>query len=157
VILLSNIQFSYCWIASVVLWLACSHRVCPVMCWRSALDWTNTLSWICIVLAHWNNSPCVDMSLHSDTLFWFRANLFLIFLQQLFWFPETSSSSEKQATGPGLWTDSPYSISWKVYIPIPRSCRNVFVSAEKIINDYLQQYLNKTGKTVVKSAPNSMK
>ena len=28
---------------------------------------------IFIVLAHWNNSPLVDMSLHSDTLFWFRA------------------------------------------------------------------------------------
>jgi hypothetical protein len=26
---------------------------------------------------------------------------------QLFWFPETSSSSEKQATGPGLLKDSP--------------------------------------------------
>ena len=25
-------------------------------------------SWIFIVLAHWNNSPLVDMSLHSDTL-----------------------------------------------------------------------------------------
>jgi hypothetical protein len=24
-----------------------------------------------IVLAHWNNSPQVDMSLHSDTLSWF--------------------------------------------------------------------------------------
>jgi hypothetical protein len=29
----------------------------------------------------------------------------------IFWFPETSSSSEKQATGPGLLKDSPYSIS----------------------------------------------
>ena len=27
-----------------------------------------------IVLAHWNNSVRVDMSLHSDTLLWFRAN-----------------------------------------------------------------------------------
>jgi hypothetical protein len=35
----------------------------------SALFSTNTLSWICIVLAHWNNSPRVKMSLHSDTLF----------------------------------------------------------------------------------------
>ena len=25
-------------------------------------------------LAHWNNSPRIDMSRHSDTLFWFRAN-----------------------------------------------------------------------------------
>jgi hypothetical protein len=29
---------------------------------------------------------------------------------QLFWFPETSSLSEKEATGPGLWKYSPYSI-----------------------------------------------
>jgi hypothetical protein len=25
---------------------------------------------IFLVLAHWNNSPRVDMSLHSDTLYW---------------------------------------------------------------------------------------
>jgi hypothetical protein len=31
-----------------------------------------------IVLAHWNNNLQVDMSLNSDTLFWFRANLFLL-------------------------------------------------------------------------------
>ena len=36
------------------------------------------LSWIVIVLAHWNNSPRVDMMLHSDTLFWFRANQSLL-------------------------------------------------------------------------------
>ena len=29
-----------------------------------ALYKTNTLSWIIIVLAHWNNSPRLDMSLH---------------------------------------------------------------------------------------------
>ena len=33
-----------------------------------------------IVLAHWNNSPRVDMSLHSDTSFWFRVNKSLLFL-----------------------------------------------------------------------------
>ena len=31
-------------------------------------------SWIFIVLAHWNNSLWIDMSTHSDTLFWFWAN-----------------------------------------------------------------------------------
>jgi hypothetical protein len=31
-------------------------------------------SWIFTVLDHWNDSPRVDMSLHSDTLSWFRAN-----------------------------------------------------------------------------------
>jgi hypothetical protein len=32
---------------------------------------------VSIVLAHWNNSPRVDISLHSDKLFWFRANIAL--------------------------------------------------------------------------------
>jgi hypothetical protein len=36
--------------------------------------------WIFIVLAHWYNSPRVDMSLHSDTLFWFRASQSFLFL-----------------------------------------------------------------------------
>jgi hypothetical protein len=50
------------------------------MMMSSALYKTNTLSWIFIVLAHWNNSLRVDMSLHLDTLFWFRANQSLLFL-----------------------------------------------------------------------------
>ena len=33
-----------------------------------------------ILLAHWNNSPWVDMSLHTDTLFLFRANQSLLLL-----------------------------------------------------------------------------
>ena len=32
------------------------------------------------MLAHWNNSPRIDMSPHSDTLAWFRANQSLFFL-----------------------------------------------------------------------------
>ena len=39
---------------------------------------TNTPSWILIVLVHPNNNPRVDMSLHSDTLFWFRDNQSLV-------------------------------------------------------------------------------
>jgi hypothetical protein len=50
------------------------------MIMRSALYYTNTLSSIFIVLAHWNNSPRVDMSPHSDTLSRFRANQSLLFL-----------------------------------------------------------------------------
>ena len=45
----------------------------------SALYKTNTLSQICIVLAHWNNSPRVDMFPHSNTLSWLRANQSLLF------------------------------------------------------------------------------
>jgi hypothetical protein len=41
-----------------------------------------------IVLAHWNNSLRVDMSLHSDTLFWFWANQSLLFLLNAAWLVE---------------------------------------------------------------------
>ena len=45
----------------------------------SALFQINKLSWIYIVLAHWNNRPQIDMSLHSDTLlFWFHYYCYLI-------------------------------------------------------------------------------
>ena len=47
---------------------------------RSALYLNNTLSWIFIVLAHWNNSQRIDMSSHSDTSSWFRDNQSLLFL-----------------------------------------------------------------------------
>jgi hypothetical protein len=48
---------------------------------RSTLYWTNTLSWIFIMLAQWNNSPGIDICLpHSDTLSWFRATQSLLFL-----------------------------------------------------------------------------
>jgi len=50
------------------------------MMMRSALYQTNTLSWIFIVLAHWNNSPLIDMLPHSDTLSWIRANQSVISL-----------------------------------------------------------------------------
>jgi hypothetical protein len=35
---------------------------------RSALNYTNMHNWIFIVLAHCNDSPRVDISLHSDAL-----------------------------------------------------------------------------------------
>jgi len=51
------------------------------MMMRFALYKINTLSCIFIVLAHWNNSPQIDISTHSDTLSWFRVNqLSLLFL-----------------------------------------------------------------------------
>jgi hypothetical protein len=40
----------------------------------------NTISWIFIVLDRWNDSPRIDMLLHSDILFRFRANQSLLFL-----------------------------------------------------------------------------
>ena len=40
----------------------------------SALYLTNRLCWIFIVLAHWHNSPRVDISPHSDTIPCFQTN-----------------------------------------------------------------------------------
>jgi len=52
-----------------------------MMMMMSGLFWTNTLScMLIIVLAHWNNSPRVDMLLQSDILFWFQANQSLLLL-----------------------------------------------------------------------------
>ena len=45
---------------------------------RFVLDQHDELD--CIVLAHWNVSPWVDMSLHLYTLFWFRAKQLLFLL-----------------------------------------------------------------------------
>ena len=39
-------------------------------------------------LAHWNNSPPLDMSLHLDTLFWFRSNQSLLLLLNAAWLAE---------------------------------------------------------------------
>ena len=58
------------------------------MMMRSSLFYTYTLSWIFIVLAHWNNSLRVDMSLHSDTLFWIQANQSFFFLLNDAWLAE---------------------------------------------------------------------
>jgi hypothetical protein len=51
---------------------------------RSALYKTNMLSWVFIVLAHWNNSPQIDISPYSYTLSWFRANQSRSFSLMLF-------------------------------------------------------------------------
>jgi hypothetical protein len=50
------------------------------MMMRSALFYSNTLSWIFIVLDHWNNGSRIDMSLHSNTLFWSSEPTSLLFL-----------------------------------------------------------------------------
>ena len=53
-------------------------RKIAVSLWAAWPD--SDISWILIVLAHWNNSLRVDMSLHPDTLFRFRANQCLLLL-----------------------------------------------------------------------------
>jgi len=47
---------------------------------RSSYIRRDTLCWICRVLVHWNDIPRIDVSLHSDTLYWFRVNQSLLFL-----------------------------------------------------------------------------
>jgi hypothetical protein len=55
----------------------------------STLYLTNKLSWIFIVLAHWNNCPqVVDTSLHFDTLSWFQAKQPLLLLLNAVWLTE---------------------------------------------------------------------
>ena len=50
------------------------------MVMMSSLYLTNKLRWIFIVLAYWSNCQRIDMSFHSDTLSWFRANQTLLLL-----------------------------------------------------------------------------
>ena len=64
---------------------------------KSTLFYTNVLSWIFIVLSHWNNSQRVDMSLNLDTLFWFRANQSLSYSYQFhsLLFDPTGSNTDR--------------------------------------------------------------
>ena len=57
------------------------------MRWWWGQLWSRPTRWVgfFIVHSHWNNSLQVDMSLHSDTLFWFLANQFLLFLLTAAW------------------------------------------------------------------------
>ena len=54
------------------------------------------------MLVHWNNSPWVDMSLHLDTLFCFRANQFLLFLLNAACLPTNTNFIVFGFTRPGL-------------------------------------------------------
>ena len=62
----------------------CVGRVSSALLCPGAYDVVKTaqhmLSWIFIVLAHWNDIQRIDMSTHSDTLSLFRANQSLLFL-----------------------------------------------------------------------------
>ena len=52
-----------------------------------------------IVLAHWNNSPRVDMSPHLDTLSWFQTNKSLLFILN------AACLAEKKHQFNSLWFD----------------------------------------------------
>jgi hypothetical protein len=67
------------------------------MMMRSTLHYTNSASWIFIVVVHWNNSL-----FHLDTLFRFRAN------QSLLFFLNAARLAEKQQIPilyPLVWPD----------------------------------------------------
>jgi hypothetical protein len=71
-------RFCICWVSKWLLFnSAIFHVYHGELCTRPT---SNMLSWIFIVLAHWNNSPWVDMSLHANTLSWFQAKQSLLFL-----------------------------------------------------------------------------
>ena len=71
------------------------------LCTRPTLYLINILSWIFIVLAHWNNSPLVDMLLHSDTLLWFRACRHVASLWHITLIPLKQQSTGRHVTP--LW------------------------------------------------------
>jgi hypothetical protein len=78
---------SYCFCSKVLTksW-KCSYYLCSKVqttSWKYSYRLCSkvlTKSWIYKALAHWNNNQRVDMSLHSDTLFWFRTNQSLLSL-----------------------------------------------------------------------------
>ena len=104
----SLFEFKFCNSILHEKWAQFSFRRSPNYEWGSYCCWTSTqqffsyimartscfcwndddvrfvleqqVSWIFIVLDHWNSSPWVDMSLHSDILFWFWANQSLLLL-----------------------------------------------------------------------------
>jgi hypothetical protein len=66
--------------------------------YRSVSSITTTkTSWMFIVLAHWNNRPRVDMSLHFDRLFWFWASQSLLFLHTVLVWPDRCSNTQPTA------------------------------------------------------------
>jgi hypothetical protein len=92
-----------------------------------------------IVLAHWNNSPWVDMSLHSDTLVWFRANQSLLFLLN------AACLAEKQHI-PILmslvWHDRarPTIYHRRAHKPLCHRCGSKCIRIKRYINEYVSAY-----------------
>ena len=75
-----------------------NYRYIWIKSWRYLLCTGPTLlHWIFIEQADWNNSRHVDISLHGDTLSWFRANYLLLLL------PNDVCFVEKQQLSPLIW------------------------------------------------------
>ena len=89
-------SWSWSWRAILQLYHGKNKLHLDEMIMLSALYLTIMLSWILIVLSHWNNSPWVDMLLHSD-ISWFREN------QSLLWFLNVACLPKKLQI-PILWS-----------------------------------------------------
>jgi len=57
--------------------------------------------WAIVQLACWNNSLPVDMLLHLDTLYWFRANQSLLLLLRAAWLERSNKYTFYSLTRPG--------------------------------------------------------
>ena len=64
----------------------------------------------CVVLAHWNISSRIDMSLRTDTLFWYRANQSLFFLLNAAFI---AKSNKYQFYNSLVWPDWGSNSRWK--------------------------------------------
>jgi hypothetical protein len=75
-------QYVY-WSEWVSEWLLFNANSAIFQLYHVNFQWDDDeVRWVGILyaLAHWNNSSPGDMSLHPDTLFWFRANQSLLLL-----------------------------------------------------------------------------
>ena len=70
--------------------------------WCAIYAGPSMLSWIFIVLVHWDNSPRVDMSYHSETLSRFRATESLLLLSNVVCSTERQNKSRFQSL---VWLD----------------------------------------------------
>ena len=89
------------------------------------------------MLAHWNNSPRVEMSLHSDTLYWFRANQSLLFLRNAAWLAEKQQIpiSVLGLTRSGLERSTALEVSTLTITP-PMQCFRLMLPREYTLSQY---------------------
>ena len=85
------------------------------------------------MLAHWNKIPRVDMSLHSDTLFWFRANQSLLFL-----FNAACLADKQQMPIFSLWFD-PTGLEPTTYRT--RGEHDNYSATDVVFSEYISVYL----------------
>jgi hypothetical protein len=105
---------------------------------RFVLDLTRWVVFL-IVLAHWNNSPRVDMLLHSDTLVWFRANQSLLFLINAACLAEKRQIPNLMSL---VWHDRarPTIYRRRAHKPLCHRCGSKCIRIKRYINEYVSAY-----------------